>query len=78
MRGSNSISRERPDLIYERYSQHTLCGIWAASRHGIPIVLVRLEFDASKVHVLDAELEARARKLGLQFIDTRSLRRAYL
>lgn len=33
------IRKRRPDLIYERYSLNTFCGIWAGRRFGIPIVL---------------------------------------
>lgn len=29
----------RPDVIYERYNLYTLSGIWAAKRHGIPLIL---------------------------------------
>ena len=34
-----TIRKERPSLIYERYSLNTFCGIWASRRFGIPIVL---------------------------------------
>lgn len=33
------IRRRRPDLIYERYSLYTCCGVWASRRFGIPLVL---------------------------------------
>jgi glycosyltransferase involved in cell wall biosynthesis len=36
---SRTIKRSRPDLIYERYSLNTLCGIWVSRRFGIPLVL---------------------------------------
>lgn len=29
----------QPDLIYERYSLNTFCGIWAARRLGVPLIL---------------------------------------
>ncbi len=29
----------RPDLLYERYSLNTFCGVWAARRLGIPMIL---------------------------------------
>jgi glycosyltransferase involved in cell wall biosynthesis len=34
-----TIRRNRPQLIYERYSLNTFCGIWASRRFRIPIVL---------------------------------------
>lgn len=34
-----AIRSRRPDLIYERYSLNTFCGIWASRRFQIPIVL---------------------------------------
>jgi glycosyltransferase involved in cell wall biosynthesis len=36
---TNRIEALRPDLIYERYSLNTFCGIWAARRCGIPVIL---------------------------------------
>jgi len=33
------IKSSAPDMIYERYSLNTLCGIWASRRCRIPIVL---------------------------------------
>lgn len=36
---SRNIKAERPDLIYERYSLNTFCGVWASWRFGIPLVL---------------------------------------
>jgi len=36
---SRSIQRQRPDLIYERYSLNTFCGILASRRFRIPLVL---------------------------------------
>jgi glycosyltransferase involved in cell wall biosynthesis len=33
------IKASRPELIYERYSLNTFCGIWASRRMGIPLVL---------------------------------------
>jgi glycosyltransferase involved in cell wall biosynthesis len=36
---TNRIKAVRPDLIYERYSLNTFCGIWAARRRGIPLIL---------------------------------------
>lgn len=36
---ASAIRRRRPDLIYERYSLNTLCGIWASRRFGIPLFL---------------------------------------
>ncbi len=38
---------------------------------GIPIVLVRLEFDAAERQAIDLEVEAQARALGLHYLDTR-------
>lgn len=35
----NAIKRKKPDLIYERYSLNTFCGIWASKRFGIPLIL---------------------------------------
>jgi glycosyltransferase involved in cell wall biosynthesis len=34
-----TIRTRRPDLIYERYSLNTLCGIWASRRFHIPLIL---------------------------------------
>ena len=34
-----TIRAWRPDLIYERYSLNTFCGIWASRVFGVPIVL---------------------------------------
>ena len=34
-----TIRREGPDLIYERYSLNSFCGMWASKRYRIPIVL---------------------------------------
>lgn len=39
LRLSHAIRKRRPDLIYERYSLNTVCGIQASRRFGIPIVL---------------------------------------
>jgi glycosyltransferase involved in cell wall biosynthesis len=36
---SKKIRSKRPDLIYERYSLNTFCGIWASKRFGIPLIL---------------------------------------
>lgn len=36
---SLSIKENRPDLIYERYSLNTFCGVWVSHRFGIPLVL---------------------------------------
>lgn len=36
---ARQIRRRRPDLIYERYSLNTFCGIWASRRFGIPLLL---------------------------------------
>lgn len=36
---SKVIRKEHPDLIYERYSLNTFCGIWASWRFRVPIVL---------------------------------------
>jgi glycosyltransferase involved in cell wall biosynthesis len=33
------IRTERPDLIYERYTLNTVCGIWASRHFGIPLIL---------------------------------------
>jgi glycosyltransferase involved in cell wall biosynthesis len=33
------ISIEHPDLIYERYSLNTFCGVWASRRFGVPLIL---------------------------------------
>ena len=34
-----AIKSKRPDLMYERYSLNTFCGIWASKRFGIPLIL---------------------------------------
>lgn len=34
-----AVRARRPDLIYERYSLNTLCGVLAGKRFGIPMVL---------------------------------------
>jgi glycosyltransferase involved in cell wall biosynthesis len=34
-----AVREKSPDLIYERYSLNTFCGIWAGRRFGIPMVL---------------------------------------
>ena len=34
-----AIKLKKPDLIYERYSLNTFCGIWASKRFGIPLIL---------------------------------------
>ncbi|MEO5656307.1 MAG: glycosyltransferase family 4 protein [Nitrospiria bacterium] len=34
-----AIRERRPDLIYERYSLNTLCGVWASRWYGIPLLL---------------------------------------
>jgi glycosyltransferase involved in cell wall biosynthesis len=34
-----AIRPKRTDLIYERYSMNTLCGIWASRRFHIPLIL---------------------------------------
>ena len=39
LRLSRVIRLKGPDLIYERYSLNTVCGIWASRRFGIPLVL---------------------------------------
>ena len=36
---SAKIRKNRPDLIYERYSMNTVCGVWASRRFGIPMIL---------------------------------------
>ena len=36
---SKKIRSKRPDLIYERYSLNTFCGIWASKRFRIPLIL---------------------------------------
>jgi glycosyltransferase involved in cell wall biosynthesis len=36
---SQAIRRERPDFVYERYAANTFAGLWAAHRHGLPLVL---------------------------------------
>lgn len=36
---SRAIRARRPDMIYERYSLNTFCGIHASRRFGIPLVL---------------------------------------
>jgi len=38
---------------------------------GIPIAVVRLEFDASKRLAIDHEVEERVRALGMYYLDTR-------
>ncbi len=39
LRMGRVIGRERPDLIYERYSLFLFATVWLARRHGVPIVL---------------------------------------
>lgn len=39
LRLRRAIRERRPDLIYERYSLNTVCGIWASRRYGIPLIL---------------------------------------
>lgn len=34
-----AIQGKKPELIYERYSLNTLCGIWAGRKFGIPLLL---------------------------------------
>jgi glycosyltransferase involved in cell wall biosynthesis len=34
-----AIKRFKPDFIYERYALNTFCGVIAAQRHGIPLIL---------------------------------------
>jgi len=34
-----AIRSFRPDFLYERYSLYTACGIWAARRAGLPLIL---------------------------------------
>ena len=34
-----TIRTKQPDLLYERYSLNTFCGLWASRRFGIPFVL---------------------------------------
>jgi len=41
------------------------------ARTGIPVAVVRLEFDPSERTPLDREAEARARSLGIPYLDTR-------
>jgi glycosyltransferase involved in cell wall biosynthesis len=36
---SKAIRQIRPDFIYERYSANTIAGVWAAKKHGIPLLL---------------------------------------
>ena len=36
---ARQIRRQRPDVIYERYSLNTFCGVWASRRFRIPLVL---------------------------------------
>ncbi len=36
---SKTIRASRPDLIYERYSLNTFCGVWASQHFKIPLVL---------------------------------------
>lgn len=35
----HTIKTQRPDLLYERYSLNTFCGLWASRRFRIPCVL---------------------------------------
>jgi len=46
-----AAKRSRPDLIYERYSLNTFCGVWAARRLGVPLIL---EVNAPLAHEQDA------------------------
>jgi glycosyltransferase involved in cell wall biosynthesis len=43
MYGYRRLVREgrdfRPDLLYERYALNTFCGVWAARRLGVPMIL---------------------------------------
>jgi glycosyltransferase involved in cell wall biosynthesis len=36
---ARAIRRTRPDMMYERYSMNTFCGIWVSRWYGIPMVL---------------------------------------
>jgi glycosyltransferase involved in cell wall biosynthesis len=36
---ARALGQKRYDLIYERYSLNTLCGIWASRRFRVPLVL---------------------------------------
>jgi glycosyltransferase involved in cell wall biosynthesis len=36
---AQAMRRKRADLIYERYSLNTFCGIWVGRRFGVPLVL---------------------------------------
>jgi hypothetical protein len=56
--------RRRHDPVLER-----LAGI--RERTGTPIVIVRLEIDASEKLPIDLEVERRSRALGLFYLDTR-------
>jgi glycosyltransferase involved in cell wall biosynthesis len=56
------IRKKKPDLIYERYSLNTFCGIWASRRFGIPIVLevnAPLYYEQRKLGKLTFESVAR-------------------
>lgn len=39
LRLRRAIAARRPDLLYERYSLNTFCGIWASRRFNIPLIL---------------------------------------
>ncbi len=36
---SRACREFKPDVIYERYNLHTLSGVWAAARFGVPLLL---------------------------------------
>src|SRR3990172_6159534 len=58
----HAIKAKRPNLIYERYALNTFCGIWAAKRFGIPLVLevnAPLWYEQSKLGRLRFERLAR-------------------
>jgi hypothetical protein len=63
-RSLGEAPRQRGGSILER-----LARIGAAT--GIPIVIVRLEYDASPKSSLDLEVEQSAATLGLHYLDTR-------
>jgi glycosyltransferase involved in cell wall biosynthesis len=55
------LRRERPELIYERYSLFLFATIWLARRHGVPIVL----------EINDSALVERVRPLYLKALARR-------
>lgn len=79
-----AIRRQRPQLIYERYSLFLFSTVWLARRHGIPVIL-EINDSALVERVRPLSLKRLARRVegwcfrsstGLVFISTHFLRQA--